>query len=338
MRIGSNPHKDKPIQETDYLHQVIIPVYIPNQEGYFKDSFKVFQISIQSLLNTIHSKTFVTIVNNGSCIEVEQYLDLLFVEQRIQELIHTENIGKLNAVLKGIVGNAIELVTIADADVLFLPNWQQQTLTVYNSFPKAGVVGIVPQFRNFSHLCGNVIFENFFSNKLRFTTVKNPDALLKFNKSIGVKDDFNKAYLKWNLTIEKHSYTAIVGSGHFVATYRRELFSHLKTYLSFKLGGDSEQYLDELPLKKGLWRMTTNDNFAYHMGNVFEDWMEEALNSKRGTATEPLKLKYSVSDQNINKVIYLIKNKIFVRFFKKRSVRNQFYRLKGLPENEVRKY
>ena len=29
MRIGFNPHKDKPHQESDYFHQV----FIPNQEG-----------------------------------------------------------------------------------------------------------------------------------------------------------------------------------------------------------------------------------------------------------------------------------------------------------------
>jgi len=38
MRIGFNPHKDKIQEVSEYVHQVIIPVYIPNQEGYFKDS------------------------------------------------------------------------------------------------------------------------------------------------------------------------------------------------------------------------------------------------------------------------------------------------------------
>jgi hypothetical protein len=337
MRVGFNPHRNKPIEEIYFSHQVIIPVYIPNQEGYFKDSLRIFQMCVQSLLNTIHIKTFVTIVNNGSCADVTQYLNELQADEKIHELIHTENIGKLNAVLKGVVGNTIELVTIADADVLFLKDWQKETLAVYNNFPKAGVVGVVPQFRNFSHLCGNIILEKLFSKKLRFTTVKNPEALKKFNASIGANDDYNKAYLKWNLTIEKNSHLAIVGSGHFVATYRRELFSQLKTYLAFKLGGDSERYFDELPLKKGLWRMTTNDNFAYHMGNVLEDWMEAETNKKSKVA-EPVNLKFTVDDENISKAVYLLKNKIFVRFFKMRKIRNLFYRLKGLPANEIKKY
>ena len=41
MRIGFNPNKDKPKSTSHYFHQVIIPVYIPNQEGCFKDSFAI---------------------------------------------------------------------------------------------------------------------------------------------------------------------------------------------------------------------------------------------------------------------------------------------------------
>ena len=60
----------------------------------------------------MHSKTFITIVNNGSCNEIKVYLDDLLDKNAIQELIHTQNIGKLNAILKGISGHQFELVTI----------------------------------------------------------------------------------------------------------------------------------------------------------------------------------------------------------------------------------
>jgi hypothetical protein len=337
MRKGLNPNKDIPIEQSEFLHQVIVPVFIPNQEGYFKDSFKIFNFCIDSLIKTVHSKTFITIVNNGSSKEVEGYLNELFKSKKIHEVIHTDNIGKLNSILKGLVGNEIELVTIADSDVLFLENWQSETVAIFNSFPKAGVVGVVPQFRNFCHLCGNIILENFFRKKMKFTVVKNPEASKKFNASIGANDNYNQAYLKWNLTIENNSRMAIVGSGHFVATYRRELFSQLKTYLAFKLGGDTERYFDELPLRKGLWRMTTNDNFAYHMGNVLEDWMEVETHKKVKIAC-PVILKYSVDDKNISKAMYYIKNKIFVRLFKIKKIRNLFYILKGLPADEIKNY
>ena len=338
MRVGFNPYKDEKLAQTEYNHQIIIPVCIPNKEGYFKDSFKILNLCIESVFKTVHNKTFITIVNNGSCTEVRDYLDELFTCKKIHEVIHTDNIGKLNAILKGVVGNAIELVTIADADVFFLNDWQSQTVKVYNNFPKAGVVGIVPQFRNFSHLCGNIIFENFFSNKLKFTPVKNPEALEKFNASIGANDHYNKAYLRWNLTMEKDTFQAIVGSGHFVATYKRALFSHLKTYLSFKLGGDSERYLDELPLKKGLWRMTSNDNYAYHMGNTYEEWMQETLDEMPANDVKQEFLLAYPEIKNSNKIDYFIKNRLFINLFNKKRIRRFFYKIKGLPKHEINSY
>ena len=101
MRVGHNPHKDQLLSTPCYLHQVVIPVYIPHQEGYFKDSFKILQLCINSLVATVRAKTCISIVNNGSCDDVKMYLNDLYEQKLIQELIHTENIGKLNAILKG---------------------------------------------------------------------------------------------------------------------------------------------------------------------------------------------------------------------------------------------
>lgn len=338
MRIGYNPHKDKPQDTSEYIHQVIIPVYIPNFDGYFKDSFEIVQRCLNSLFFTSHNKTFFTVVNNGSCKEIANYLNQLFQQQKIHEVIHTENIGKLNSVMKGLVGNNIKLVTISDSDVLFLENWQVETVAVFNAFPKAGVVGIVPQFRSYSHFCGNIIFDNLFSKKLVFTKVINPVALQNFYKSIGWDDDYNKAYLKWNLTLENKSKKAIVGSGHFVATYRKEIFDEVVAYHRYKMGADSEHYLDEIPLKKGMWRLTTLDNYAYHMGNIIENWMKEETEKLKNLQPHNLKLEDNNKAKRISKLEFYIKNKLFINLFKKRSLRNIFYKYKGLPKEEITKY
>ena len=51
MRVGLNPNRDKLLPISDYLHQIIIPVYIPNQEDYFKDSLKILKLCLASLFN-----------------------------------------------------------------------------------------------------------------------------------------------------------------------------------------------------------------------------------------------------------------------------------------------
>ncbi|MFY0714763.1 glycosyltransferase family 2 protein [Seonamhaeicola sp. NFXS20] len=336
MRIGFNPNKDRAIECSKYIHQVVIPVYIPNEAGYFKDSFKIFKLCIESLLKTVHNKTYITIVNNGSSQVVKEYLDDLLNSLKIHELIHTENIGKLNAILKGLVGNDIELVTISDADVLFLPNWQQETVKVFSNIPKAGVVGIVPQFKMFKSRCGNVIYDTLFSKNLKFLPVKNPKALQMFYDSIGWKRDYNQDYLKYNLGLKfSQNLSVLVGSGHFVATYKKDMFSEITTYLGYKLGGVSETYLDNAPLKKGYWRLTTQDNYAYHMGNTFEDWMK--VMPQKEQFVEAISSNFRTY-KNSNTLVCFFKNRVFVKFLSIGFLYRWFLKWKGLPKDMIKQY
>ena len=335
MRQGFNPHKDQIQENSEVIHQIIIPVFIPNHDGYFKDSFKIFQLCLESLFATIHAKTFITIVNNGSDAKVKEYLDSLFNAHKIQELIHTTNIGKVNAILKGIVGNNIELVTIADSDVLFLSNWQQETNKVFAAIPKAGVVGIVPQYRTHMTRCENILWEKLFDKNLKFLSVKNSKALAHFYKSIGWDDiipDCHKLALGYEAENGLRTY---LGSGHFVATYKKDMFDEIVTFVGFKMGGLSEDYLDQAPLKKDYWRLTTYDNYAYHMGNVYENWMSEVVYSNDNTyqfvANFP-KFK------TIRSIEYFFKNRILRKVYKSKKVRMLFYKYKKLPAEMIANY
>lgn len=338
MRVGSNPLKDKINEKSNYTHQVIIPVYIPNQEGYFKDSFKIFQFCLQSLFKTVHEKTFITIVNNGSCLEIKEYLNELFSTNRIHELIHSENIGKLNAILKGLAGNCIELVTISDADVLFLSGWQNESVKVFNHLPKVGVVGITPQFYTYRSNCNNIILENLFKSKLKFLPVKNPRALIQFYDSLGWKRDYNQAYLQYSLSYEiTNDFYVIVGSGHFVATYRKDIFEQIISYVGYKMGGTSEKYLDDISLNKNYWRVTTSDNFAYHMGNTIEEWMNIEVNNQKESKNNIIVEEFSGRNE-ISSLEYFLINKLFRKIITQKNIKKLFYRMKGLPHDMINDY
>lgn len=337
MRVGYNPSKDQKNGESQYIHQVIIPVYVPNHEGYFKDSFAILKLCLESLFATVHKKTFITIANNGSDRIVADYLDELLSQNKIQELIHSENIGKLNAIVKGLAGSNIELVTISDSDVMFLSNWQSETVKVFNHIPNAGVVGIVPQFKMYESYCGNVLFDNLCSRKLRFIPVKNKYDLIRFYDSIGWDRSYNQDYLEFNLGLEINSdINVLIGSGHFVATYKKDIFEEIPSYFNYKMGGESEGYLDKIPLKKDYWRLTTQDNYAYHMGNVLEDWMLEKLNSVEKEDVD-FQLN-SLKKKDLNKALYFVKNRLFTKFISIKWIVKLFLKWKKLPDSMIRKY
>ena len=87
MRVGVNPEKENNTIKFDIYHRIIIPVYIPNFEGYFKDGLEIFKLCIQSLLMTVHEKTRITIYNNASHIVVENYISGFEEEDNIPEKV-----------------------------------------------------------------------------------------------------------------------------------------------------------------------------------------------------------------------------------------------------------
>jgi hypothetical protein len=331
MRIGLNPNKDQKITTSDCLHQVVVPVYIPNLEGYFKDGLTILKYCLESLLKTSHSQTYFTIINNGSCIEVIEYLVSLKHNQQIHELINTTNIGKLNAVLKGLVGHSFPLITIADSDVLFLSGWQKATYAVFEGFPKTGAVCPTPSSRSYKTYTSNIYWDLFWSKQLRFSQVQNPSALKAFATSVGDENFYNENQLKQYLTVNNGAFKAVVGAGHFVATYRLDVFKEgIPLYSKFKMGGTSETELLDIPVvKKDLWRLSTADNFAFHMGNVAEGWMNieiEKLVISRDLVTTFPKLYF----QESFKINYWIKTVFFSKIIFTKKLLNYFFKFKGM--------
>ena len=338
MRVGSNPFKDKPNEKSDFLHQIIIPVYIPHFEDYFKDSFVILKLCLKSLFSTVHDKTFITIINNGSCVNVNDFLNELYNQNKIHEIIHTINIGKLNAILKGLAGSNIELITISDCDVLFKNGWQEESLNIFSKIPKVGVVGIVPQINMHKTNSFNLIFDNLFNSKLRFLKVKDKQELSQFYDSLGWDKNYNHDYLEYVLVLSWcGNLDVLVGSGHFVATYKKDIFNEIISYVPFKMGGFSESYLDEIPLLKDYWRVSTSNNFAFHMGNVYEEWMEEINLNIEKSKFHNFNSNY-IKFKKISKVVYIIKNKILQKLFKQKSIYKLFLRWKKLPNQMIKNY
>ncbi|MDZ4148148.1 MAG: glycosyltransferase family 2 protein [Flavobacteriaceae bacterium] len=338
MRLGFNPNKDRPLTVTSYTHQVVIPVYIPNQEDYFKDSFQILKYCLESLFKTCHAQTFFTVVNNGSCAEVKADLDNLLAQNKIQEVLHTHNIGKLNAILKGVVGHSFPLVTIADADVLFLSHWQRAAYNIFETFPKAGVVCPTPSSRSLRTFTANIYWDLFFSKKLKFSKVKNPDALKAFAHSVGDENFYNEAQLQTYFTISDKMVEAVIGAGHFAATYRREVFQSLdKLQSSYALGGDSESQLLDIPVVKcGYWRLSTADNFAFHMGNIKEAWMEKEMRKLEPSTISDTPILFPYSSQSIFR--YWIVNKLFAKLILKKNIFKHFLIWKGLDKAHKESY
>ncbi|MGE8339824.1 MAG: glycosyltransferase family A protein [Flavobacterium sp.] len=337
MRLGFNPNKGKEVLKSDYFHQIIIPVYIPNQEGYFKESFEILKLNLDSLRKTVHDRTYITIVNNGSCELIVDYLNSLKKENKIHELIHVTNIGKINAMLKGVVGHNFDLITTSDADVLFLNGWQEAAYKVFQNFSKCGAVCTTPSSRSLRTFTANLYWDFLFSRKIKFKEVLNKEALKKFGASVGNENFYNEAHLKKYLTISNNNESAVVGAGHFVITYRASIFNSLeKRFTEFVLGGRSNDLFDSAVVKKGFWRLSTLDNYTYHMGNTTEAWMYDEVSKLKENSAKNVFLLQPI--RSATRFDYIIKSKIFGKIILKKKVMKYFLRWKGLSKEEACNY
>lgn len=280
MRAGNNPSRDASVPINHFNHLIVIPVYIPHLKEYYTESFEVFKLSVQSIVLTSHKKSFITVVCNGCCSEVENYVQELYQAKKIHECIFTDKIGKINSILKGLSGSNLPLITITDADVLFLNGWQKAVYEVYQHIPKTGVVGTTPNpflsFTNTQH----VLKDNIWNSKLEMGAIACESGTRDFYQSIGELRWFDTKLKGKYVLLTKGLFKAVVGAGHYAATYRGALIdATFFRYSEFSLGGKSEfKLLDNTTNIRDCYRLSTFDNYTFHMGNTVEEKNRQRFN------------------------------------------------------------
>lgn len=330
MRKGTNPFSNAKIKRDAY-HRIIVPVFIPNlKEEYFFHGLEVTKLCLESLIRTRHPKTFLSVVNNGSCREVTNYLQQLYDTKKVDQLVHyKENIGKIDAVISIAKVAEEPLITITDGDVLFKQDWMQGVEEVFEHFPEAGMVSPVPHGTVYNTYTINTLFDAFFKGILTFQSICNPEDMLRFAESIGKKDTMykNKAKLKYQLTVKRSEYSAVVGCGHFVATLRKEVFlsSPKKwSHLAYASVADRD-YIDIPNEKAKLWRLATVENYAYHIGNNPTDWMISICNELKANSQKTIAVPKS---KKCNTPLWFKKG--IVRILMSSYVRPYFFKKLGL--------
>ncbi|MDX6746068.1 glycosyltransferase family 2 protein [Polaribacter sp. PL03] len=314
MRVGVHPARGTQVETDDAYHRIVIPVYIPNLEGYFKDSFEVLKLSLKSLYTTIHQKAKISVVSNGSCIEVNKYLNEELNTENIDELlIVSSGIGKINSIFK-LINNVKEpLVTLADADVLFTTGWQDAVENVFMDYPKVGMVCPFSYSKGYRELTANIFFDNFFNKNIKISKIENTDALKHFAESIGNLNFYKDIHLKKGVTFqEKGKSKVFIGAGHFVATFKTDVFdpytfqAHLK-----KMAHGERMFIDTPSVNCGLWRVSTFDNYVYHMGNTIVPMYNTILSENIKSIPKEKEFYFKV--KRVSKFSFYVKNIFFGR-------------------------
>ncbi|WP_339921203.1 glycosyltransferase family A protein [uncultured Flavobacterium sp.] len=314
MRIGSNPNSHKVVDISTTSHRVIIPVYIPNAEGYFKDALNVFKVCINSLVATINSDTAISIVSNGSSAEVNEYIYSLCRDGKVDRAVfNNENVGKMNAVIAETRASFEEFVTYSDADVFFDKGWLKQTFAMFQNVSKAGFVSMNPTPGNYTH-ADSTLIKNLFAvlfERKKTSTICDFSDLEHFHKSTGQNSSFTeKKFQSYVFCVSEENY--IIGAGHFCCSIRKTpILKYVpKEKCNIAVSGGSESIYLDIPFDKtGLFRLSSPKAYVWHMGNVLEkDWVIKKNEELEGFTEESFSFHNLKKDVfNINLLPYSVK-------------------------------
>ncbi len=329
MRKGQNPLKynAEPLEYKN--HRIVIPIYIPNQEGYYKDLTKILAVSLDSLFQTIDlDKTNVTLISNGCCREALEIIQKYVDEGKVDRfLLCSENRGKLESVLSVTRGCHEDFITVSDADIFYYKGWLKETMDIFNTFPKAGTVSNLPT----PHLLYTDNFSTHFDNLFRAKKghVLKEEDIRTIYSSFGKSDapHAEKYYKAKQKYIEKNGVKAIITTAHPSATYRREVFQYnpleRPKYLFNKKYKADRRFLDIPGDGMGFWRLATPRPMVYHLGNVYSQETAEQLrqtNAKNDKVNDSAGFEASPPSASISRIIPLELKRLLLGLFKKMNI------------------
>ena len=276
MRIGQNPEKSKQNQNVLKKHRIIVVFYIPDsQNNYFEDLDLVLNKCLETLFLSINEQTTaVTLINNNSSNSIDKVVDRY--KNRIDKyVIYNDNKGKVYAIINEVKGVFEEFVTISDADVLFFDGWENAVFEIFKKVPKAGVVSPLP-VPHCTFTYNNSVFFNTFINKIKYVNLLNKSDTELFKSSIDNDVAFRrKNNVYWDekqLYLKKNKELFLLGSTHFVATYRKFIFDEINSFPKHKFKpGYENEFIDFLADKNGLYRLSAKKTYAYHIGNKLDE-------------------------------------------------------------------
>ena len=118
--------------------------------------------------------------------------------------------------------------------------------------------------------------------------------------------------VKWPV-IEKNGMNAVIGSGHQILTITRDiLFRKVPSNPSLTLVGNESEfnYVDQPIDKLGKLRLSTYNNFAFHMGNNVEKWMIDVQNNNLKEVKRDFEVGKDFT-QNVDLFDSPVKNKLY---------------------------
>ncbi|MGB8212843.1 MAG: glycosyltransferase family A protein [Anaerolineales bacterium] len=332
MRQGQNPAKMGLKAYQAKQLGVALLSYIPNQEGYFKNSLEILRYQIASL-HAATSDFDLLVFDNGSCPEVREELLRLYTNNLIHILFLSQfNVGKVGAINWLLSAMPNDWICYSDGDMFFRPGWLENSLAIFDAFPSAGLVFAQPTLFDTLRGTGQAQHQLEADARYRLSNVIVPaETVREYTWGFGINSELEKELLETTVCVaeEKSSgIRAVVAGAHNQFLVRREVARRiipLPAQLALSPIEDSafNRRVDEL----GLLQLSTFEPFTFHVGNRLDDWthreidrlgLENVLLSSGNQRARSLPASVSRSKQTVFSLLRRISKLAFIDTFLRR--------------------
>ena len=301
MRVGQNPAKK--IKKVIKPQRITIAVlnYIPNQQGYFAESFEVLKRCLGSIVENTKLPYDLMVFDNGSCAEVKDYLLELQAVGKIQYLVFSEkNVGKGGAwefIFHSAPG---DVIAYSDNDAFYYAGWLKESLKVLEAFPDVGMVTARP-LRTIPELSTNTIrwAKNTPKAQIEEGDFISYAEFYEFSSTLGYSDEkLEKEYKnKKDIRLTYENVQAYVGANHFQFIGWKKILQSVTPFDMQKPLGQVKQ-LDERLNAGGFLRLMTTKPLIQNMSNQIPE-------SIKAPEQKPGKKDFHLRDVPILKKILL---------------------------------
>lgn len=307
MRIGSNPLRNS---FSAYLpHQIGVAsiTFAPFLEGFFKEAIEVIDVHLQSIRLSTDKDVDLLVFDNGSCVELTEYLTDQHRAGFIDWLILSkQNLGKTGALNWIFSAMPNEYLVFTDSDVLFRAGWLQRSLEIFDSFERVGIVSAQPAF--FDGIPGIAETADRMSRMENIQMSQEepfPDALAEYCIGIGASDDVRHRLSENQLDVATNPNTrvrAIVGTTHMQFMLRKELARKLVPLpVTRALDPNDDFEINRRMEALGYLQLSLPDPLVYHMGNTLQGRHITEVDIVRQESSIPIKSMDSATAHQENR-------------------------------------
>jgi glycosyltransferase involved in cell wall biosynthesis len=277
----------------------------------------VLKLSLESLRAHADLPFDLMVFDNGSCLEVREFLQEAQTAGKIQYLILSEQnmgvVGAWNVIFGAAPG---KYIAYSDYDIYFYPNWLSTLVELLEAFPQAGMVTGLPLLSPVEFSSSTLAWAEADADaEVHSGKLISWEDFWRHSQSISPSHEEGEKFYAENPAhrISYRGKQCFAGAGHFQFVGRKATLQQVTPLHAERPMGGEVRNLDIAINTAGYLRLCTPEWHVEHMGNTLQERFR--LDTKEAVSSKPYKASWLVRIGIARRILESLYNRIFKILF-----------------------